>query len=112
MNDTSHQQRPDPLNPQERIWQIIYQIPRGRVASYGQVATLAGLPGRARLVGHTLKNLPKPTALPWHRVCNSQGRLSLPLGSPSYAEQKKRLEEEGILFVNGRITLKTYGWEG
>ena len=97
----------EPLNPHE---QIVYQIPAGRVASYGQVATLAGLPGRARQVGAALKNLPKPTALPWHRVCNSQGRLSLPEGSDSYREQKGRLESEGIVFVRGRIALARYGW--
>lgn len=105
------EERSDPLDHAERIWQVIYQIPAGRVASYGQVARLAGLPGRARLVGHTLKKLPKPTALPWHRVCNSQGRLSLPTHSPSYGEQKSRLEREGIVFVGGRIALKTFGWD-
>lgn len=101
----------DPLSPQERIWQIVHQIPVGRVASYGQVAGLAGLPGCARLVGHTLKNLPHPTALPWHRVCNAQGRLSLPPGSGSYEKQKSRLEREGVVFINGKIDLRRYGWD-
>ena len=63
---------------QERIWHIVARIPSGRVATYGQVAELAGLPGRARLVGHTLSRLPADTGLPWHRVVNSQGRLSFP----------------------------------
>ena len=74
----------EPFNPQERIWRIVDQIPAGRVASYGQIAALTGLPGRARQVGTVLKNLPKPATLPWHRVCNSQGRLSLPEGSARY----------------------------
>ena len=101
----------EPFNPQERIWQIVYQIPAGRVASYGQIAALAGLPRRARQVGNVLRNLPKPTTLPWHRVCNSQGRLSLPEGSASYREQKDRLESEGIVFDRGRIALARYGWD-
>ena len=101
----------EPLNPQERIWQIVYQIPVGRVASYGQIATLAGLPGRARLVGRTLKNLPHPTSLPWHRVCNAQGRLSLPPESSSHQEQRLRLEAEGIVFIQGKISLQRYGWD-
>lgn len=101
----------DPLSPQERIWQIVHQIPTGRVASYGQIASLAGLPGRARLVGHTLKNLPHPISLPWHRVCNAQGRLSLPVGSRSYEQQKSRLEKEGIIFIKGNISLRRYGWD-
>lgn len=100
-----------PFNPHERIWQIIYQIPAGRVTSYGQIAALTGLPGRARQVGTVLKNLPKPATLPWHRVCNSQGRLSLPEGSARYREQKDRLGSEGIVFVRGRIALASYGWD-
>ena len=101
----------EPLAPNERIWQIVFQIPAGRVASYGQIAALAGLPGHARQVGAVLKSLPKPTTLPWHRVCNAQGRLSLPEGSTSYREQKARLESEGIVFVKGRIALDRYRWE-
>lgn len=110
MTSEKDQTSNDPLEPRERIWQVVYQIPAGRVASYGQVAALAGLPGRARLVGHTLKNLPNPTSLPWHRVCNAQGRLSLPQTSESYAQQKQRLEDEGVVFVNGRIALSRFGW--
>ena len=101
----------EPLNPQERIWQIVHQIPTGRVASYGQIASLAGLPGRARLVGHTLKNLPHSSSLPWHRVCNAQGQLSLPADSRNYREQKRRLETEGIVFIRGKIDLQRYGWD-
>ena len=81
---------------QERIWHIVARIPSGRVATYGQVAELAGLPGRARLVGHTLSRLPADTGLPWHRVVNSQGRLSFPPGSPGHARQRERLEAEGV----------------
>ena len=103
MNDTA-------LNNKEKIWQIVYQIPKGKVSSYGQVARLAGLPEYARYVGHTLKNLPTGTKLPWHRVANSQGKLSFPTDSREYQTQKDRLEAEGVVFVNGRFSLKNYGW--
>ena len=98
------------LSNKEKIWQIVYQIPKGKVSSYGQVANLAGLPGYARYVGHVMKNLPKGTKLPWHRVANSQGKLSFEQGSTEYQTQKRRLEAEGVVFVNGRFSLKKYGW--
>ena len=99
------------LNKRERIWQVVAAIPAGKVCTYGEVARLAGLGRAARLVGHTLRSLPTGTKIPWHRVINSQGRLSLPAGSPGYAEQKARLREEGITF-SGRdtISLRLFGW--
>ena len=103
MNDSA-------LNNKEKIWQIVYQIPRGKVSSYGQVARLAGLAGYARYVGHTMKSLPTGTKLPWHRVTNSQGKLSFPIDSREYQTQKSKLEAEGVVFVNGRFSLKYYGW--
>ncbi|MBL6905344.1 MAG: MGMT family protein [Pseudomonadales bacterium] len=99
------------LNNKEKIWQIVYQIPRGKVSSYGQVARLAGLPGYARYVGNVMKNLPKDTKLPWHRVANSQGKLSFHQESREYQTQKTRLEAEGVVFVNGRFSLKKFGWD-
>ena len=99
-----------PLNNKEKIWQIVYQIPQGQVSSYGQVARLAGLPGYARYVGHVLKNLPATTKLPWHRVANSKEELSFPTGSREYQAQKSRLEAEGVVFVNGKFSLKKFGW--
>ncbi len=99
------------LSNKEKIWQIVYQIPAGKVSSYGQVARMAGLPGYARYVGHVMKNLPAGTKLPWHRVANSQGKLSFPQGSSEYLRQKRRLEDEGVVFVNGRFSLKKYRWD-
>ena len=98
------------LNNKEKIWQIVHQIPKGQVSSYGQVARLAGLPGYARYVGHTMRNLPAETKLPWHRVANSQGKLSFPRDSREYQIQKSKLEAEGVVFINGRFSLKKYGW--
>jgi methylated-DNA-protein-cysteine methyltransferase-like protein len=95
---------------QQRIWQIVAMIPPGKVASYGQVTTLAGLSGAARLVGHVLKNLPSDTQLPWHRVVNSQGKISLPEESASYQRQCQLLSAEGIVLKGGRISLKCYRW--
>jgi methylated-DNA-protein-cysteine methyltransferase-like protein len=95
----------------ERIWQIVSQIPPGKVASYGQIATLAGLPRGARLVGHVMNKLPQETRLPWHRVINSQGKISLPVGSAAHTEQKARLIDEGIIFNHERISLVHYGWQ-
>jgi len=78
------------------------------VATYGRVAALAGIPRGARFVGSVLRDLPSGTKLPWHRVLNAAGRLSLdPIGA---REQRERLEEEGVGFVGGRVDLRRYGW--
>ncbi len=98
------------MTNQEKIWQVVNQIPRGKVASYGQVAKLAGLPGYARYVGYTMKNLPGDTNLPWFRVINSQGSISFKKGTSQYLRQKSLLEAEGIVFVRGKLSLKQYGW--
>ena len=93
-----------------QIWEVVARIPKGKVASYGQVAKLAGLPGYARYVGYTMKQLPAGSRLPWHRVVNAQGRLSFAHGSRPYLRQKSRLEGEGVVFIKGRLSLKQYGW--
>lgn len=98
------------MTNQEKIWQIVNQIPRGKVASYGQVAKLADLPGYARYVGYVMKNLPAGTKLPWYRVVNSQGRISFPRNSAQYQRQKKLLEKEGIVFIKGKFSMRQYGW--
>ena len=95
----------------ESIWQVVHMIPSGKVATYGQVAALAGLPKAARFAGTSLKDLPKATRIPWHRVINAQGRISLPPSSASYQEQHQRLTQEGVLIRNGKVVLKDYQWE-
>jgi methylated-DNA-protein-cysteine methyltransferase-like protein len=90
------------------IWRVVSAIPAGCVATYGQVARLAGLPRRARLVGQVLGEA--GTELPWHRVINAQGRSSLPANSRGQREQKRRLREEGVVFSGGRVDLARYGW--
>lgn len=86
----------------------IGQIPEGRVATYGQIALLAGKPGAARSVGRVLRKLPNNTALPWHRVLNTHGKISIPHQGATV--QQKRLESEGVVFLGGRVSLKDYQW--
>jgi methylated-DNA-protein-cysteine methyltransferase-like protein len=94
-----------------RIWQVVASIPEGKVATYGGVAQKAGMTGAARRVGLALRKLPTNTRIPWHRVVNAQGRISLPAGSSSHHTQRDRLESEGILFAgSGRINLTLFGW--
>lgn len=92
------------------IYQVVDQIPCGKVATYGQIAQLAGLGRGARQVGRVLKHLPNQTRLPWHRVVNSRGTLSMPADSPEYLQQWEKLQQEGVIFSNGRIDLRVFGW--
>ena len=96
------------ISKTERIWQVVAQIPVGRVISYGDVAKRAGLPGYARFVGTTLGKLPKDTRLPWHRVVNASRKIA-PQGSARMLEQKRRLKAEGVTF-NGETVLKDFYW--
>lgn len=96
--------------PADLILAAVRRIPRGKVSSYGQVAVIAGLPRRARLVGTVLRTHPNTRGLPWHRVINSGGRISFPLGSDAYVRQRQLLEREGIVFVGERIRMQQFGW--
>jgi methylated-DNA-protein-cysteine methyltransferase related protein len=94
---------------ERRILGAVRSVPRGRVASYGEIAERAGLPRRARLVGRILSQLPIGTRVPWHRVVNAQGRITLPPGSSSAREQQQRLLAEGVRLVGGRVAMKEFG---
>lgn len=103
------QQEPD-IN--QRIWQVVALIPRGRVATYGDIAARAGLPGAARRVGRALGRLPEDTRIPWHRVINARGRISLPPGSDAFRRQRDRLKAEGVCFnEGGGVSLARYRWQ-
>lgn len=94
-----------------RIWAVVRELPRGKVASYAQIAVAAGLPGRARLVGRALADAGASPTLPWHRVINAQGRIALPQFSAAHVEQKSRLIAEGVTFSNGRVSFARHGWK-
>lgn len=96
----------------EAIYLALHLIPKGTVVTYGQLATLANLPRAARLVGTVLRELPEGSQLPWHRVINAQGKLSLPINSAGYNEQLQRLRAEGIEVQFGKIDLRRFGWLG
>lgn len=92
----------------EIIWQVVAAIPKGSVATYGDIAKQAGYPNHARYVGRTLKNLPAESSLPWHRVVNAKGELSFAKNSEQYQKQRALLESEGVRFKLFKLSLKTY----
>ncbi len=92
------------------ILQTVASIPQGKISSYGQVARLCGYPGYARFVGTVLKQLPKDTTLPWHRVINGKGEIAFPIDSEAYIRQHTLLTQEGIQFENNRVPMRIYGW--
>ncbi len=95
----------------QRFWDAVRKIPRGRVATYGQIAAAAGFPRQARMAGYALHALPQNSGVPWHRVINAQGRISFPPRSQAYRAQREKLEAEGVVFLRGRVSLKRYGWQ-
>jgi methylated-DNA-protein-cysteine methyltransferase-like protein len=104
--------RPPAESSYDRIYRIIQRIPRGRVASYGEVARLAGLGGAARQVGYALHALPEASPVPWQRVVNVRGEIP-PRASGYEIPQRRLLEREGVRFdARGRIDLGRYGWSG
>ena len=96
---------------QQVVYTIVRQIPSGMVASYGQIARIAGGGITARMVGYALAALPQGNDVPWQRVINSRGKISLP--SFGRAMQEKLLLEEGVEFgPDGRVDFERYGWDG
>ncbi len=93
----------------KRIWKAVKTVRKGRVATYGQIANLCDLRGHARLVGYALHNLPAKSGVPWYRIVNAKGMISLRKHTGAYDKQKLLLEKEGIVFVNERIDLTRYG---
>jgi methylated-DNA-protein-cysteine methyltransferase-like protein len=91
------------------VYAVIKSIPLGKVASYGQVANLAGLGNGARWVGRLLAQLPKDSQLPWFRVINSHGKISL--SGDAKQRQIDQLNADGIVVTNGRVNLSLFGWQ-
>ena len=97
------------------VWAAVKRIPRGSVATYGQIAALAGIPRHARQAGYALAATPEGLKIPWHRVINAEGRISLRLKhweSGSDDLQRILLESEGVTFDgSGRVDLKKFRWQ-
>lgn len=96
----------------QRIWQQAALIPEGSVASYGQIARLAGLPRRAaRMVGRAVGAAPKELQLPWHRIVNAQGKIAIPKSRSGYERQQELLRAEGIEVSDGQLDMDRYRWD-
>jgi methylated-DNA-protein-cysteine methyltransferase-like protein len=101
-----------PINAYARIYAVVRKIPRGRVATYGQVARLAGLAGHARQAGYALSALPHRASVPWQRVVNAQGQVSPRSQDHESNDQRARLEAEKVRFgPDGKIDLKRFQWK-
>ncbi len=97
------------MNTFEKIYEVVKSIPKGRVATYGQVALLAGNPRWARVVGYALHNNPDPSTIPCHRVVNREGKVAEAFVFGGGEVQRRLLEEEGIVFEeDGRIDMSKY----
>jgi methylated-DNA-protein-cysteine methyltransferase-like protein len=101
----------DRIARMHRIWETICDIPRGAVASYGQIAEIAGLPRGARQVGYALRHLPEGHEVPWHRVLQVSGKIAFAKDSRAYKEQSKRLMMEDVAVIAGRVDMQKYRWQ-
>ena len=96
-----------------RIYAAVRRVPRGRVATYGQIARWAKLPGHARQVGYAMYALPAGTSVPWQRIVNAKGEISRRSRAGGELTQRILLEREGVRFnAKGRIDLRRHGWTG
>ena len=93
----------------EQIWAVVSQIPTGRVATYGDIARMAGIPGGARQAGRAMRFCPPELALPWHRVVAAGGRIAL--SGEHGREQRRRLERENVPFAGARVRLDRCRWD-
>jgi methylated-DNA-protein-cysteine methyltransferase-like protein len=95
----------------EKIWAAIREIPEGRVASYGQIAEIAGVPRGARQVGYALRHLPPGISVPWYRVLQVSGNIAFEKGSDKFDQQSGRLIKEGIVILEGKVDMRKYRWQ-
>jgi methylated-DNA-protein-cysteine methyltransferase-like protein len=92
------------------VYGLVRRVPRGQVVTYGQIAVMLGYPRAARAVGQAMRDC--PPSLPWHRVVNAQGGISLRRNVGSMLTQRILLEQEGVLVRRGRLALARYRWTG
>ena len=116
----------NPPNPKQffdTVWDIVLQIPEGKVSTYGQIASMIPAPDGVdpdqmkrlapRWVGTAMRKTPKGKGIPWQRVINSQGKISFPAGSPNAEEQKRLLQMEGVTFDDKeKVNFAVVGWTG
>lgn len=112
MSPSKSRAAPEPPSSYQRIYAVAREVPEGKVATYGQIAALAGLPGHARQVGYALHSLPDGSDVPWQRIINARGEVS-PRSERGYEHyQRHLLEEEGVVFDSrGRVSLEIYRWQ-
>jgi methylated-DNA-protein-cysteine methyltransferase-like protein len=94
----------------ERIYETVRDIPSGNVASYGQVAEIAGIPRGARQVGWALRQLSRGDDVPWHRVITASGRIAFEAGSARFEKQQALLAQEDVTVTAGRVDMRKYRW--
>ncbi len=99
------------LTKAERIWQTVIAIPEGKVASYSQIADLAGLPGRARYVSKAMSLAPDTMKLPWYRVLRSDGKLAFPISSKAALLQSNLLSKESVPVLKNRVSMQQHQWQ-
>jgi len=112
MNSDTEIEKTADVDWYRNVWKVVSEIPPGHVLTYGEVARLAGLPTAARRVSQALRQAPRGLKLPWHRVINSQGKISFPVDSSGWIRQKDKLEAEGVVFLKGKINLDQFGYRG
>lgn len=112
MSLNTNQNKSDDTNFHQNVWKVVSEIPPGHVLTYGEVAKLSGMPKQARRVSQAMRRAPRKMQLPWHRVINSQGKISFPEDSSGWLQQKNRLEEEGVVFLDGKVDLERFGYRG
>ncbi|MEQ8206102.1 MAG: MGMT family protein [Woeseia sp.] len=95
----------------ERIYATICDVPPGSVASYGQIAEIAGIPRGARQVGRALRELPKGHDVPWYRIVTASGRLAFEIDSKAWRRQVDKLAAEEVVLTNGRVNMALYRWQ-
>lgn len=100
------------VNWHQSVWKVVSEIPSGHVLTYGEVARLSGMPRAARRVSQAMRRAPRAMQLPWHRVVNAQGKISFAEDSIGWKQQKSKLEDEGVIFLDGKIDLEQYGYRG
>ena len=96
----------------DSIYIVVSRIPRGRVATYGQIAELAGIPGQPRRIGYALSALSRDSGVPWHRVINAKGEISNRSTPGAEKLQRKLLKQEGVIFGrDARVSLERFQWQ-